>query len=272
MLKDFIELLKEENNIWIIIPALLFAGLFNLKNVHEFFDSFSSKKQTKIEYLLKENLVNEKIKLVLQEQLDSIVFRYVTGIKTNKYLREQIIKLYDLANGRLTYLDFKNASRFLTIDEDGKIKVKQVKKIEQLEYFLYWSVSFFFLFMSFLLLMLILFVEISNLRLQIAILFYVILFFTLSLVIVTQTFPLLAAKKIKNEIYKHPYIYLSKYKELKYSDSRTILSEKDKQEARKRFESHFGEIDLGHPIGIDNEIIDADLAKEYEGFQRLLLS
>lgn len=37
----------------------------------------------------------------------------------------------------------------------------------------------------------------------------------------------------------------------------------DAQAARNRFERHFGEVDLGHPTGVDNESIDADLAREY---------
>jgi predicted transcriptional regulator len=40
-------------------------------------------------------------------------------------------------------------------------------------------------------------------------------------------------------------------------------SEAQKQAARERFESHFGTVDLGHPIGTDNEAIDADLGREY---------
>ena len=39
--------------------------------------------------------------------------------------------------------------------------------------------------------------------------------------------------------------------------------ELDKQKARQRIESHFGEIDLGYSTGIDNESIDEDLAREY---------
>jgi len=35
--------------------------------------------------------------------------------------------------------------------------------------------------------------------------------------------------------------------------------------AQKRFEAHFGKIDLGHPSGADNESIDKDLASEYSG-------
>ena len=46
----------------------------------------------------------------------------------------------------------------------------------------------------------------------------------------------------------------------KVRDQRT---EKEKQAARARFERHFGEVDLSHATGMDNEQIDADLAREY---------
>jgi hypothetical protein len=36
-------------------------------------------------------------------------------------------------------------------------------------------------------------------------------------------------------------------------------TESEKQEARDRFERHFGEVDLGRATGADNEAIDADL-------------
>lgn len=39
--------------------------------------------------------------------------------------------------------------------------------------------------------------------------------------------------------------------------------ETQQRAARERFERHFGEIDLGHPTGTDNQSIDADLAREY---------
>ena len=46
----------------------------------------------------------------------------------------------------------------------------------------------------------------------------------------------------------------------KAADTRT---EAEKKAANERFRSLFGSVDLGHPIGIDNEQIDADLAREY---------
>ena len=44
---------------------------------------------------------------------------------------------------------------------------------------------------------------------------------------------------------------------------RAQRTEEEKQAARARFERHFGEVDLGYATGVDNEQIDADLAREY---------
>ncbi|MCE7985223.1 MAG: hypothetical protein DYG89_28965 [Caldilinea sp. CFX5] len=40
-------------------------------------------------------------------------------------------------------------------------------------------------------------------------------------------------------------------------------SDAAKQQARQRFESHFGALNLGYATGVDNEQIDADLAQAY---------
>ena len=42
-----------------------------------------------------------------------------------------------------------------------------------------------------------------------------------------------------------------------------VLSEQERAEAMARLMRHAGAINLGHPIGVDNEGIDADLAREY---------
>jgi hypothetical protein len=46
-------------------------------------------------------------------------------------------------------------------------------------------------------------------------------------------------------------------------EKKARLTEAEKQAARAEFERHFGEVDLGHPTGTDNEQIDTDLAREY---------
>jgi len=44
-----------------------------------------------------------------------------------------------------------------------------------------------------------------------------------------------------------------------------VRTEAERQAARERFARHFGELDIGHPTGADNEVIDTDLAGEYAG-------
>lgn len=45
--------------------------------------------------------------------------------------------------------------------------------------------------------------------------------------------------------------------------SRVALSPEQQEQARQKFKSHAGVISLGYATGIDNEAIDADLAKAY---------
>ncbi len=48
-----------------------------------------------------------------------------------------------------------------------------------------------------------------------------------------------------------------------FKGTRTLRTDAVEQAARERFERRFGEVNLGHPTGADNESIDADLAQEY---------
>lgn len=50
--------------------------------------------------------------------------------------------------------------------------------------------------------------------------------------------------------------------EQRFGAKRT-LTEAERKLADERFERHFGAADLGHPTGVDNESIDADLARSY---------
>ena len=51
--------------------------------------------------------------------------------------------------------------------------------------------------------------------------------------------------------------------ERQFKGTGTLPTDAEKQAARERFERHFGEVNLGHPTGAENESIDADLAREY---------
>jgi hypothetical protein len=92
----------------------------------------------------------------------------------------------------------------------------------------------------------------------------------------SQTLTLELSEEVYSAILRHaeavgtsPAHWIASTLEQQYSSSRaqplarTQRTEAEKQAARERFERHFGEVDLGYATGVDNEQIDADLAREY---------
>jgi hypothetical protein len=51
--------------------------------------------------------------------------------------------------------------------------------------------------------------------------------------------------------------------ERQFVSPKALMTESEKAAARARFNALIGSVDLGRPLGIDNEQIDADLVKEY---------
>lgn len=51
--------------------------------------------------------------------------------------------------------------------------------------------------------------------------------------------------------------------EQQFPHFKLLLDDAEKNAARARFERHFGTLELNDPTDLDNESIDADLAKEY---------
>ena len=47
------------------------------------------------------------------------------------------------------------------------------------------------------------------------------------------------------------------------SVNQLLISAEYQEQARQRFKSHAGAVSLGYATGVDNEAIDADLAKAY---------
>lgn len=61
-----------------------------------------------------------------------------------------------------------------------------------------------------------------------------------------------------------PESLVAKLLEQKFSQTfRVLLTDAEKESRRAKFERHFGAINLDFSMNLDNESIDADLAKEY---------
>lgn len=111
---------------WVIPIALLFAILFNLKAIYDFWNVVSRRKLSMFKYLLEKNGATGKVKGILQEQINSVAISYAIGIKADQYLQERVIDLYKISNGRLTYADFKKTLSFLEIGKCGYIEIRKL--------------------------------------------------------------------------------------------------------------------------------------------------
>lgn len=268
MLETIMKLIAEGKAPWVIAVSILVAFIFKIKTFYDLLDSFSKRKLTVLKDFIGEKSVTGSTKEVVQEELNSIIFQYATGMKVDKRLRERIIDLYESTNGRLTYVDFQRYHLFLRVRQDGSLGVREFTLLDKGIHYFYHAASWFFWFLTALLVVILIFFPINELRFQLAIFLYAPLFFISALFALSQTFPLSTARKIKDEIPKirKQSSYSYTYRDLKHNQSsKAILSETEKEAARKRFESHFGEIDINSLIAADNEMIDADLAREYTG-------
>ena len=114
----------------LFIISLLIALIFNLKDVYTFLNQLYSQKLSTLQALLEEKGASGKTKDLLQEQINCIAFKYATGIKAERKLREEIINLHEKANGRLTYLDLRRAYRYLCLDKYGSLKIRKIQKLD----------------------------------------------------------------------------------------------------------------------------------------------
>lgn len=164
-------------------------------------DPRSKRKLTFLKDLLKEGGVTGKIREIVQEEVNSNVFWETHKIIADKHLRQAIINLDESTDGRLKYIDFQKALSFLSIRQDRTLKVRKFTSSDKLKHLVFCVISFIYL--SFAALSLIIFFfPLNNPGIQLALLLMASLFFILACFFKSQTFPLQAARKIKNEIRK----------------------------------------------------------------------
>ncbi|OKH17547.1 hypothetical protein NIES593_22985 [Hydrococcus rivularis NIES-593] len=135
ILKEILNILKENENIRLIISALLLIFVFRLKDIYEFVDRLLNRKVTRLENLLKGDLDRETRQAV-QEELYSRYFQQTTGIKAEKHLREKITKLFESANGRITYSDINHVFKhgFLLCDHNEELRIRKINRQDRISY------------------------------------------------------------------------------------------------------------------------------------------
>lgn len=202
MLETIVKLVNEGKDISVIVAIIILGSLFNIEKISDFLDKYTNKELMILKNLFGEKVATGKIQAILQDKIDSIIFRHLTGISAEKYLREAIINLHELAGGRLKYIHFKHSLVFLRIDDNDMLRVRNFKWFEVGYYWFNRGASFLFFCLALIGFIVIIFYSdfSKNSFLQISSLLDVLILFSSAIFLYSQTLPLEAARKIKNEI------------------------------------------------------------------------
>lgn len=195
MFKTIVELIENNKSAWVITGVISLAIIFNLKTIYEFWNAYSKRNLVILSDFLEKNYVTEQTKNILQEKINSILFNYATGIKAERILRQKILTLYESAGGSLTYKDLKRAKPFLIEDDNGELVIREFTIWDKIEFYFKSILSGFFMLIFTLLSVILIYLPVEPLT-QLILLIYALLFFVLSVFLMSLTFPLSAARKI----------------------------------------------------------------------------
>ncbi len=220
---EIIKLIGEGKNLWVIAGCLLLPLCFNIKAIHSFFDTLSVRKLPVLKDFSGETGATGLTKEVLQEAVNSALFRYITGINAEEKLREKIIKLHQLADGRLTYRDIKRTLVFIEIKQNGQLCIRSLTLFDWIRFCINWLFSLIFAFTAIVFLLIPLLTP-TELRFQVVAYLYSLVLFTFFLLILSQTTPIVLIKKVKlevNKINKKSFenVSASQEREIEYSSS-----------------------------------------------------
>lgn len=115
---------KAQNGDFLVAGLVLFfIILFNINNISDFLVRREERKWKYIKETIGLDSISDNVKKLLEEELNKIVFRKITGISASKNMRETILKLISLPDGELQDSHFTKARQHLHM-HNNKLEVK----------------------------------------------------------------------------------------------------------------------------------------------------
>ena len=197
-MKDVLDTLVESlnnGNILLGVVIVAVALVFNYKKIVEFLEERKKARIAKLTEALKCDFVTGLTKSHLEEEMATEQFRITTGIRLEKQFRESVIQAHKDANGEIAFVHFKRALPHLFCEQSIlKVKVSLFDKIS------YWFNLIFGFFLAFSgLALMVLPSQIEGVSfVQLFTIFGLGCFFiAIALFMLTQTFPVVSARKIE---------------------------------------------------------------------------
>ncbi|WP_373796349.1 hypothetical protein [Neisseria dentiae] len=100
-------------NKWLGIVAVVWLFILNIQRIDSFYDLIKNKRKKLIREDINDNNLEEDTKETLKEELNSLMFKEIFGIRANKNLRRSINSL--VAQVDINILDVKKSIRYIEI-------------------------------------------------------------------------------------------------------------------------------------------------------------
>ncbi|WP_116324238.1 hypothetical protein [Cupriavidus taiwanensis] len=119
--------------------VVIVAVVVNLRGILEYFERRGSRRENYVKEALKIELIKDSTRAFLEEELNYLVFRKITGISADRALREKIGALVDRSRGDLQPFQFARARKFIKL-KDGKLTVS-ISTMDHIEKYFNWSAA-----------------------------------------------------------------------------------------------------------------------------------
>lgn len=150
LLNSILDSIPEDANFLTFFLFFSFASfvycLSQANVIYDFFEKVNKREILKLKDLLADENISKQAKRTIRNEIDSIIYKKITGISSEKDLQEKIINYHELSEGKLRYSDFQKAKSFLKIERDGRLNIRTPNIFERILqiYWFFMSVLVFF--------------------------------------------------------------------------------------------------------------------------------
>ncbi|MNV33415.1 hypothetical protein D3C71_1247820 [compost metagenome] len=197
----------ESGNWGVVFVVVAVALIVNLRPILDFLERRESRREDFVREAIKIDAVAGAVRSFLEEELNYLLFKKVTGIPANKALRDKLKEIVDRSAGEIQTFQLARAKNHLRMKE-GKLNVV-IELIDRVEWCFNWVAAIAMTLFALVFFMLPNAIRGINFQQLVALMGMGFLFFLFALFLVRQTIPLSVARKLQ------PII-----KELEYSSNR----------------------------------------------------
>lgn len=171
------------------------AVVLNLRPILEFLERRENRREEFVKDALKSEVLAGAARAFLEEELNYLLFRKVTGIAADWPLREKLKEVIDKANGEIQTFQLAKVKSHLRM-RDGQLNI-EIRAIDKVEWFISWCLAILIALLAVTIFILPGSIKGISILQVMTLMGMSMIFFALALFLVAQTIPLSTAKRIK---------------------------------------------------------------------------